>query len=46
VPGVRGFLSVSMTDAESMRTRLSEEAGGLRRDGSRGGSVRGRTEPS
>jgi hypothetical protein len=41
-----GFLSVSMTVAESMGTRLHREIRGLRRDGSQGGSVRDRTEPS
>jgi hypothetical protein len=42
----RSFLSVSMTDTESVWTRLHKEVRGLRRDGSRGGSVGGRTEPS
>jgi hypothetical protein len=44
--GTRGFLSVSMTVAESVWTRLREGVGRLRRDGSRGGSVGDRTEPS
>jgi hypothetical protein len=44
--GTKGFLSVSMTVAESVGTRLRGEIGGLRRDGSRGGSVGDRTEPS
>jgi hypothetical protein len=44
--GTWGFLSVSMTVAESVGTRLRGEIGGLRRDGSRGGSVGDRTEPS